>query len=143
MPGASPAELEDGQIRRVWFFHFGRVRDSSADGCPSFSARRVPPASGFRPGEWSCQSEFRKIGVIGSNRRDLVNDEVLTGLLRSSRQQPPRPVIVRALRRSCFVHLVWSTGPTDTLYGDRFRGLVAANGCGPELSRVPVFGLMK
>ena len=143
MPGASPAELEDGQIRRVWFFHFGRVRDSSADGCPSFSARRVPPASGFRPGEWSCPPEFRENRRFGSNRKDLVNDEVLTGLLRSSRQQPPRPVIVRALRRSCFVHLVWSTGPTDTLYGDRFRGLTAANGWGPEPSRVPVFGLMK
>ena len=143
MPGASPAELEDGQIRRVWFFHFERVRDSSADGCPSFSARLVPPASGYRPGEWSCQLEFDVQSVNGPNRKDLVNDEVLTGLLRSSLQQPRRPVIVGALRRSCFVHLVWSTGPTDTLYGDQFRGLAAPNGWGPELSRVPVFGLMK
>ena len=110
---------------------------------PSFSASLVPPASGFRPGEWSCLPEFRENRRFGSNRKDLVNDEVLTGLLRSSLQQPRRPVIVGALRRSCFVHLVWSTGPTDTLYGDQFRGLVAANGCGPELSRVPVFGLMK
>ena len=143
MPGASPAELEDGQIRRVWFFHFGRVRDSSADGAPGLLASRVPRASGIRPGEWSCPPEFREDGVIGSNRKDLVNDEVLTGLLRSSLQQPRRPVIVGALRRSCFVHLVWSTGPTDTLYGDQFRGLAAANGWGPEPSRVPVFGLMK
>ena len=103
-------------------------------------ARRVPPASGFRPGEWSCLPEFRENRRFGSNRKDLVNDEVLTGLLRSSLQQPPRPVIVGALRRSCFVHLVWSTGPTDTLYGDQFRGLAAPNGWGPEPSRMPVFG---